>query len=181
MSDASDKKADLRRDMRRALDALPSAEKSEASATLRKHVLSVANRSCAIFAASRREPNLLPLIEHHPEVRWFLPRVIADGIMTFHQVTSLKDLRKGSFGIHEPLASAPISPSQIDTIICPGLAFTKKGIRLGQGGGFYDRYLAQAPAAIPIGVCFDQQLLPEIPAEEHDFRVSRVLYPSIGS
>ncbi len=61
----------------------------------------------------------------------------------------------------------------------PGVAFDRSGHRLGYGGGFYDRFLARLPArALRIGVAFDQQVLDELPAEEHDQPVDLVVTPS---
>lgn len=52
-------------------------------------------------------------------------------------------------------------------LLIPGLAFTKQGCRLGRGGGFYDRYLEKYQG-IKIGICFNEQLLNEIPVDPHD-------------
>ncbi len=62
----------------------------------------------------------------------------------------------------------------VEFVIVPGLAFTPDGYRLGYGGGFYDRFLSlvQAPNA---GVCFAEQIVPELPVEAHDVRVQRVI------
>jgi 5-formyltetrahydrofolate cyclo-ligase len=60
-------------------------------------------------------------------------------------------------------------PSVVDVVIVPGTAFTAAGQRLGQGGGWYDRFLPQLRPGTPkIGVGFAPQLLPELPTEPHD-------------
>jgi 5-formyltetrahydrofolate cyclo-ligase len=62
-------------------------------------------------------------------------------------------------------------------IVLPGLAFTETGIRIGQGAGFYDRFLEMSGTAIiKIGVCFDFQVIKAIPREEHDVNVDLLLY-----
>ena len=61
-----------------------------------------------------------------------------------------------------------------DLVIVPGLAFSSKGERLGQGGGYYDRYLKEYKG-IKIGICFSEQLNESIPADEHDIRVDYVV------
>jgi 5-formyltetrahydrofolate cyclo-ligase len=67
-------------------------------------------------------------------------------------------------------------PSAIDVVIVPGTAFTLDGHRLGQGGGWYDRFLAQlTPACLKVGVCFGPQLVPELPVEPHDVRLDLVV------
>ena len=81
----------------------------------------------------------------------------------------------GPFGILEPLGQA-IDPRAIDAVVVPGLAFTAQGHRLGQGGGFYDRFLPTVrDDCATIGVCFEPQLLQTLPSEEHDRRVQMVI------
>jgi 5-formyltetrahydrofolate cyclo-ligase len=68
---------------------------------------------------------------------------------------------------------------EADAILLPGIAFDKRGMRLGYGGGYYDRLLPQCrPACVRIGIGFDEQLLAEIPAEDHDEHVDIVVTPS---
>ena len=56
-----------------------------------------------------------------------------------------------------------------DVVVVPGLAFTAGGQRLGQGGGWYDRYLTGTRHdCLTVGVCFREQLLAEVPTETHD-------------
>ena len=72
-----------------------------------------------------------------------------------------------------------IDVAQLDLILVPGLAFTLDGLRLGRGGGFYDRLLAGCPTrARRIGVCFATQIVGAMPTEEHDQRVERVITES---
>ena len=62
--------------------------------------------------------------------------------------------------------------------IVPGLAFTRKGERLGRGRGYYARYLsALAPLPPCVGWCLPQRLLDTIPTEAHDIRMSYVITP----
>lgn len=65
---------------------------------------------------------------------------------------------------------------QVDVVVAPGVAFTAAGDRLGQGGGWYDRFLAAIPSSVLIvGVCFEEQVLGSLPVEDHDVRVHRVI------
>lgn len=61
-----------------------------------------------------------------------------------------------------------------DVVLVPGLGFTAQGARLGQGGGYYDRFLAQFPG-IRIGLAFEPQLLDTLPEEEFDQRMDCVV------
>lgn len=68
-----------------------------------------------------------------------------------------------------PTATVPIDPSTIDLVVVPGVAFTVGGQRLGQGGGWYDRFLSQLRNdATAVGVCFEPQLVDALPVESHD-------------
>ena len=65
--------------------------------------------------------------------------------------------------------------------VVPALAVSRDGVRLGRGGGYYDRALAHArPGAVLVAVVFDDELLDEVPAEAHDHRVTAVVTPSGG-
>lgn len=82
-------------------------------------------------------------------------------------------------GVREPIAGRPIPTDEIDLVLVPGLAFDSGGRRLGRGGGFYDRFLAQpefarASAAMSCGVCFDFQIIETVPALAHDVPVRAV-------
>jgi 5-formyltetrahydrofolate cyclo-ligase len=71
---------------------------------------------------------------------------------------------------HEP------APSTVDVVVVPGLAFTADGHRIGQGGGWYDRFLAGIrPDAVTVGVAFREQLVDELPVEPHDVRLHHVV------
>lgn len=125
----------------------------------------------ASFSAIVGEPLLLPLIADFPDRRWVLPRIEGEALV-FHfvEAADLPGIMSGSFGIGEPSADSPVCPTeQINLFLCPGMAFTKCGKRLGRGKGFYDRALAAADSeAERVGVCFRDQVLPELPVEIHD-------------
>ena len=67
-------------------------------------------------------------------------------------------------------------PVTIDLVVVPGVAFTASGHRLGQGGGWYDRFLpGLRPGVMRIGVCFAECLVDELPTEAHDVVMDRVI------
>ena len=132
----------------------------------------------ALFAALPREPDLGALPALFPERSFFYPRVTGQD-MTFHRVTDAQtQLIPGAWGLREPSPSLPeIPPQDIDLILCPGTAFTRDGKRLGKGGGYYDRYLAQLHPTPPycIGVTFSAFLLDDIPMETHDTTMNAIV------
>ena len=67
-------------------------------------------------------------------------------------------------------------PGTVDVVVVPGVAFTADGRRLGQGGGWYDRFLARLRAeAVTIGVAFEVQIVESLPTEPHDVAVDCVV------
>ena len=123
-----------------------------------------------------------------------LPKIISktDGIMKFFYLDSQKALAQqtsnGAYGILEPDETLPASPNPDShtLILVPGRAFTKDGARLGRGKGYYDRFLAKEivgssptmtrlPNVAIAGVCFDFQVLPELPTDPNDVKMDIIL------
>jgi 5-formyltetrahydrofolate cyclo-ligase len=93
--------------------------------------------------------------------------------MTFRQWHPGDPLVKGPFGINQPCDSAPQAEPTL--LICPLVAFTLSGQRLGQGGGHYDRYAELNPATVRIGLGWSVQQCDAIPAESHDAVLDAVI------
>lgn len=109
-----------------------------------------------------------------------LPRFAApDAAMTFARHSDPhagSDLEAGPFGILQPGSDAePLVP---DVLFVPLVGFTAEGARLGQGGGHYDRWLAEHPPALAIGLAWDVQLVEALPAEPHDVTLDAVVTPT---
>jgi len=86
-------------------------------------------------------------------------------------------LIRGPYGIREPVTRSCINPKKIDLVVAPGLAFDRRGHRLGRGKGYYDRFLKKMPAKTPcIGLAFDFQILPAIPTTDQDVNVNKVIF-----
>ncbi|MCL6636573.1 MAG: 5-formyltetrahydrofolate cyclo-ligase [Alicyclobacillus sp.] len=96
----------------------------------------------------------------------------ADGSLAFYEATPATPWRQGRFGIWEPDAAAGaclVPAATLFAVVLPGLAYTRSGLRLGYGGGYYDRWLAQpAVRAWRIGMCFACQLAECLPVAGHD-------------
>jgi len=91
-----------------------------------------------------------------------------------------EDLRKGPMGILEPKDADIVLPKGVAVWLVPGLAFTRDGKRLGYGGGWYDRLMADAyKRAMKIGVAHAFQVVEDLPSEPHDIRVDSVIDDSL--
>ena len=94
-----------------------------------------------------------------------------------------ESLATGPFGLREPAGDrlGPEAVAQADLVLVPALAVDRRGVRLGRGGGYYDRSLPLAsPDALLVAVVRDAELVDELPAEEHDVRMTAVLTPGRG-
>ena len=86
------------------------------------------------------------------------------------------DLEAGVWGLRQPRPDAPVVVPEV--LFMPLIGFTANGDRLGQGGGYYDRYLAAHPQTIAIGMAWDVQEVDELPIELHDMRLSAIVTPT---
>lgn len=128
-----------------------------------------------VFLPTGKEPDLYPLYERllAAGYRLFAPRCKQGGAMEFFRFRSLADCVPGLLGIMEPQGDE-LPSYQNAAALVPGFAFTKKGLRLGKGGGYYDRFL-RAHQIETIGVCLSAQIVEDIPTEPHDVPVGRVV------
>lgn len=102
-----------------------------------------------------------------------VPKVYGD-IMRYHEILDLNELKPGAYGILEPDTNRPDSVFE-GFMLLPGLAFDKKGHRIGYGGGFYDKYLSEHPAYFKAAPAYDFQVFDEIPFEKYDILIDRVI------
>ncbi|MCX7926922.1 MAG: 5-formyltetrahydrofolate cyclo-ligase [Candidatus Omnitrophica bacterium] len=87
------------------------------------------------------------------------------------------NLLPGPYGIPEPAQKRHLSLKRLDLVIVPGLAFDKKGRRLGRGKGYYDRFLRMLPEkTATIGLAFDFQILSRVPTTPNDVDVHKVIF-----
>ncbi len=145
----------LRHSMKKNLNSLTPVEYREHSLAISVQLMhwnSLAEKTVILtYQPLNREPNIFPLVE-------FLRS----------QQKSVDVLSTGKHEIQHV--------GNPEIILIPGLAFDKKGFRLGSGQGYFDRFLATLPKeTLTVGICFDMQLLPEIPTEEHDVPVQYIV------
>lgn len=104
-----------------------------------------------------------------------VPKVIGDE-MVFIYLDDLTQVEKGYAGIPEPIADGPVAEDTQALVLMPGLAFDRKGHRIGYGGGFYDKFLQREQSHPTLALCYEFQLLPYLETEEHDIPVDCVLW-----
>ena len=104
-----------------------------------------------------------------------VPRCGANGAMDCVEIHALEELRPGSMGIPEPSPEAAAVPvREIDFAVVPALACGEDGSRLGQGGGYYDRFLAVYRGTSAL-LCREALLQTRVPLEPHDISIPCVI------
>jgi 5-formyltetrahydrofolate cyclo-ligase len=124
------------------------------------------------------ELDISSLIISNPNKTWAIPRPIGKGLMLCFETDELYNLLSLKNGLKVPIATSNlIQPEKFDLVIVPGLAFDKKGYRLGRGGGYYDRFINRlSKKCKTIGVIAKELYMEKLPfIEEHDQPVDKVL------
>lgn len=127
--------------------------------------------TASAFLAMAGEVDLSPLFMLLPGWRWVLPRVEPDRSVTFRDRDVPRETHR--FGMDQPTDTGPVVPlHEIDVFLTPGLAFDRRGGRLGNGGGFYDRLLARRRTdSMAVGITIVRRVVDVVPMFEHDQRV----------
>ena len=96
--------------------------------------------------------------------------------MRFIYMDDLSKVEKGYANIPEPIADDPVADDKTALVLMPGMAFTRDGKRMGYGGGFYDKFLAAEPQHPTVALCYDFQMVEDVPTEDYDIPVDCVLW-----
>lgn len=139
-------------------------------------------RRVALYVSMGPEPQTGGLIDwllaHDHEV--LLPILYADNDLGWGIAPGAADLVPGRLGLSEPpvdLGSDAIATAEL--VICPALAVARDGVRLGRGGGSYDRALARVRPGTPIwAAVYDSEVVEALPADDHDHPVHAALTPN---
>jgi len=118
------------------------------------------------FMAMPDEPDLAALEGLLGKERLAYPRTFKDGRM--EAVAEADGFSKGAFGIREPVGGRTVRPEELAAVIVPCAGFSGDGHRVGMGGGYYDRYLPEAKAAVKVIAAFSAQRIFKIEPEAHD-------------
>jgi 5-formyltetrahydrofolate cyclo-ligase len=107
------------------------------------------------------------------EKEFYLP-VVSNNDLVVRKYEANGNYTTSALGVKEPVGENIINCNKIDLVIVPGIAFDRKMNRLGRGKGYYDRFLSTLKAT-KIGVCFDFQLLDNIPTDAHDVKMDMIV------
>ena len=170
-------KQELRQAMRRQKHLYSDDDASEVLKQFRKHPRLVNADTLLLYSALPDEVPTQSLIDEFVAQgkAVLLPRVVNDTDMEIRQYTGKQDLQTGAFGILEPTGTLFSDYEKIDVVVVPGMAFDKKGHRLGRGKGYYDRFLAKIRNTYKIGICFPWQLVDNVPTDEHDILMDEII------
>ena len=129
-------------------------------------------RRVLLFAPLPVEPDLdlLWLSDALEDKECAYPRVVGP-VIRLYFIEHVEELAPTRWGLREPepAAAREADIRDFDMVLVPGLAFDPGGGRLGRGGGFYDRLLAErGPRSVVVGIGFDFQRVPELPRAPHD-------------
>lgn len=181
MASFTGSKPDLRRRVRACAAALSPERRAESDRALGAAFLALPQAARAetvlLFLGVGTEPDTRPILTALLErgKRLLLPRCLPGRRLEARTVTGTAGLVPGAYGIPEPGEDCPaVERDRIDLILVPALCYDERRFRLGQGGGYYDRYLA-GYAGETAGLCRDALLLEEVPTEPHDQPVDLVL------
>lgn len=127
------------------------------------------------------EPDTVPLIRklHDREVTVILPKIVV-GDLEPRAYAPGDPVTETSFGACEPASGELVARDRIDIVATPGVAFDRRGHRVGYGGGFYDRFLAELRAdALRVGICFSLQVVDgDLPGASFDLPVDVIVTES---
>ena len=174
-------KAALRKMIREKKRAMTQAQINEASCRLGElftaSELYQKAKTIYGYLPYNQEVRTVPMLEKALQdgKRVAVPKVYGDK-MKFIYMTDLSEVSEGYAGIPEPIADGPIADDLTALVLMPGLAFDPQGHRIGYGGGFYDKFLAEEPNHPTIALCYDFQMLPALETEEYDIPVDCVLW-----
>ncbi len=131
-------------------------------------------RNILLYAAMPTEIDILSLVGTSGK-QFYLPRCEKNHRLTIFEYPCL--LVVSPFGIREPAPEPPeIDPESLDLALVPGLAFTPEGARLGQGGGYYDRFLPRlSEGCVTVGIAPMALIRASLPLDFWDQKLSLVL------
>ncbi|MEU5420388.1 5-formyltetrahydrofolate cyclo-ligase [Streptomyces sp. NPDC020667] len=181
-------KAELRRSFLAVRAGLTIDDRAAAEAALARRALALPElaeaTTVAAYVSMGTEPGTRALLDALRErgVRVLLPVLLPDNDLDWAPYDGPAHLVPAARGLLEPDGErlGPSAVTTADAVLLPGLAVDERGLRLGRGGGSYDRVLARLSERSPVRVVllYDSEVVARVPAEPHDQAVDAVVTPS---
>lgn len=174
-------KGALRRQIRQRKREMSPEQIESASAQLRQMFVDTEQYKQAKtvygYLPYNQEVRTVPLLEQalRDGKQVAVPKVYGEE-MRFIYLSDLSCVEKSDMGIPEPVADDPVANDPTALVLMPGVAFTKDGKRIGYGGGYYDKFLSAEPDHPTVALCYDFQIVEQLPTEEYDIPVDLVLW-----
>lgn len=129
------------------------------------------------YVSNFNEVDTIELIEYSLKCnkKVAVPKSYKEGIMIFYYISSLDDLEKGYFDILEPKTSDKAIPLEHTLLVIPGVSFDISKNRIGFGGGYYDKFLANHDSVNKVAVCYDYQIIDHIITDNYDVPMDKII------
>jgi 5-formyltetrahydrofolate cyclo-ligase len=180
-------KADLRERLVAARRARPAAAREAAGTAIAQAVLTLPEvtvaSTVAAYLSIGTEPSTMHLVDdlRSRGIRVMVPVVEDDLDLDWADYVGPDGLAQTPRGVREPVGArlGVAAVASADVVLVPGLAADERGMRLGRGGGSYDRALRRVSAGRLVAVLlYDDEVLPVVPSEAHDRPVNMAVTPS---
>lgn len=177
-------KSSIRKNVLALRDFLNPEDKREKDDSIFEKVISSPeykrSKGVLLFASFRSEINTDKIILHSLEIGKVTVLPVVDREekrLRLYRIEGMEDLKPGYIGIPEPRSrTGEMSLRDMDFILVPGLAFDIKCARIGYGGGYYDKLLGSiSDRPFLLAPAYEEQIVDDIPVEEHDIRMDMVL------
>lgn len=174
-------KKEIREEIKRIKRSLTSRELKEKSVRIVNNIEVMdafrSAKTVLMFYPLPDEPDLTPLIQGYIESKRIILPVVEGNNLILRQFSGISQMHVGAFGIKEPDNKDFVDTNSIDLAIVPGVAFDKKGNRIGRGKGYYDKLLSDKHfrAIMKIGCAFNFQVIDSVPTECHDIKIDGVV------
>ena len=168
-------KDNIRKEILKKRNSLSNEDVEKKSNSVIKNLESYAKSSqnIMIFMDMKNEVKVTKLIKLYPEKNFFIPKIVnrKNREMKINKYNE-NNLVLHKFGYYESYSNDFFDEGSLDIIIVPGIVFDLQKNRIGFGGGYYDTFLKKVrkknEKALFVGVCYDFQIVDEVPTESHD-------------
>lgn len=134
-------------------------------------------KTILVYISTKHETSTIKFIKKYiKEKQIVVPKThLRFQTLTLHKIKSFDELYKGRYNILEPYPQAEIiKPEKVDLAFIPGIAFDKKGHRIGYGKAYYDKLLLSLKCP-KIGLAYEIQIVENVPAEKHDKKIDKLI------